>query len=204
MDSEWRMDLHDMCISIHVVRTGDGVGPKPSNSWLVTVPVLPTNKQYTSLAASIMDCPSASWYEDAIVQRKHACSARYANETIAVRSSSPPPSSFWTVVGHTYLGDTNSGTTWWLLARRRLSSHSPTGLGFAPHCWELRYRDLWMRRREPAEVVTLAGWMSEQGAAAVVAAEGGPQQNPEWLGPAPRAMKGVSGRRGLAPLWANY
>jgi len=28
-----------------------------------------------------------------------------------------------------------------------------------------------MRHREPAEVVTLAGWMGEQGAAGVVAAE---------------------------------
>jgi len=28
-----------------------------------------------------------------------------------------------------------------------------------------------MRHREPAEVVTLAGWMGEQGAAAVVAVE---------------------------------
>jgi hypothetical protein len=31
--------------------------------------------------------------------------------------------------------------------------------------------DLWKRHREPAEVVTLAGWMGEQGAAAVVAAK---------------------------------
>jgi len=43
-------------------------------------------------------------------------------------------------------------------------------------------------------------WMGEQGAAAVVAAEGGPQGNPEWLLPARRDTKGVLGRRGLALL----
>jgi len=39
----------------------------------------------------------------------------------------------------------------------------------------------------------------EQGAAAVVAAEGGPHGNPEWLLPARQDTKGVTGRRGLAP-----
>jgi len=199
-DLEFRMDLLDVPISMYVVPNCRGLGPKPGNGRSVTVPVLPSNKQYTSLAASSMDCPRASWYADAIVQRKHVCSARYATETIAVRSSSPQASSsFGTVVGHTSPGDTNLGTAWWLLARRQLSWHSPNSLGFAPVCWELQYRDLWMRHREPAEVVTLAGWMSEQGAAAVVAADGGPHGNPEWLLPARRDTKGVTGRRGLAP-----
>jgi len=111
------------------------------------------------------------------VQRKHICSTRWATEIIAVRSSSPQASSFWTVVGHISPGDTNLGTAWWLPARRQLSWNSPNGLGFAPVCWELRYRDLWKWHREPAKVVTLAGWMCEQGAAAVVMAEWGPHGN---------------------------
>jgi hypothetical protein len=41
--------------------------------------------------------------------------------------------------------------------------------------------------------------MSEQGAAAVVVAEGGPHGNSERLLPARRDMKGVTGWRGLAP-----
>jgi len=201
MDSELQIDLLDVPISMYdVVQNCRCLGPKPGNGRSVTVPVLPSTKQHTSLAASIMDCPRASWYVDAIGQRKHVCSARYATETIAVRTVllHKYQWSFWTVVGHTSPGDTNSGTAWWLLARRRLSWHSPNGLGCAPVCWELWYRDLWMRHREPAEVVTLAGWMGEQGAAAVVAAEGGPHGNPEWLLKARRDTKGVTGRRGLA------
>jgi len=150
-----------------------------------------------------MECPWASWYADAIVQWKHVSSARYATETIAVRSSSSQASSFCTVVRHTCSWDTNLGTAWWLPTWRWLSWHSPNGLGFAPVCWELRYRDLWMQHCEPAEVVTLAGWISEQGTAAVVEAEGGPHGNPEWLLPARRDMKGVTGRRGLAPWERN-
>ena len=202
MDSESQMDLLDVPISMYdVVPNCWGVGPKPGKGRSVTVPVLPSNKQYTSLAASIMDCTRASWYVDAFVQRKHVCHARYATETIAVRTVllHKHQWSFWTIIGHTSPGDTNSGTAWWLLARSQLPWHSPNGLGFAPVCWELRYRDLWMRHREPAEVVTLAGWMSEQGAAAVVAAVGCPHGNPEWLLPARRDTKGVTGRRGLAP-----
>jgi len=107
--------------------------------------------------------------------------------------------SFWTVVVHTSPGDTNSGTAWWLPARRRLTWHSPNGLEFAPGCWELLYRVLWMRHREPAEGVTLAGWMGAQAAVAVIAAGGGPHGNPEWLLLAPWATKAVTGRRGLAP-----
>jgi len=198
MDSEIQMDLLNVPISMYVVLNCRSFGPKPGNGRSVTVPVLPSTKQYTSLAASIMDCPRANWYADAMVQRKHVCSARYATETIAVRSSPPQASSFWTVVGHTSPGDTNSGTAWSLLAWRRFSWHAPNGLGFAPVCWELRYRDLWMRHREPAEVVNLAGWLGEQRAAAVVAAEGGPHGNPEWLLPAHQDTKRVTGRRGLA------
>jgi len=206
MDSELRMDLLDVPISMYEVPNCRCLRPKPGDGWSVTVPVLPSTKQYTSLAASIMDCPRASCYADAIVQRKHVCSVRYATETIAVRSSSPQASSFWTVVGHTSPRDTNSGTTWSLFPRKYWWWHSPNSLGFAAACWELRYRDLWKRHQEPAEVVTLAGWMCEHGAVAVVAvvaAEGGPHGNPEWLLPARRDTKGVSGRRGLAPWWAN-
>jgi len=118
-----------------------------------------------------MNCRRASWYVDTIKQRKHVCVARNATKTIAGRSSSTLASNFRPVVGHTYPGDTNSGTAWRLLPRMRLSWQSPNGLGFAPVCWELWYRDLWMRHREPADVVPLPGWMGEQGAAAVVAAE---------------------------------
>jgi len=75
------------------------------------------------------------------------------------------------LLGHTSPGDTNSGTAWWMQARKQLPSHSPNSVGFAPVCWEMWYRDLWMQHREPAEMVTLTGWMVEQEAVAVVAAE---------------------------------
>jgi len=204
MDSELRMDLLDVPILIYVVPNCHGLGPKPGNGRSVTVPVLPSTKQYTSLAASIMDCPRASSYADAIVHWKHVCSARYATETIVVRSPSPQATTFWTDVGHTSPRDTNSGTAWSLLSRQRFSWHSPNGLGLAPLCWKLQYQDLWMRHREPAEVVTLWGWMCEQEALAIVAAEGGPHGNPEWLLPARRDTKTDTGQRGLALLWGNH
>jgi len=204
MDSDFPIDLLDVTISMYdVVQNCRSLGPKPSNGRLVTVLVLPSTKQYTSLTASCMDCPRASWYVDTFVQQKHLCGVRNATEIDSVRSPSPQASSFWTVVGHTSPGDIISGTAWRLPARRRLWWHSPNGLGFAPVCWELRNRDLWMRHREPAEVITLACWLSKQGAAAVVAAEGGPHGNPEWLLPARRDMKRVTGLHGLASLWAN-
>jgi len=53
------------------------------------------------------------------------------------------------------------------------------------------------------EVVTLTGQISEQGAAAVVVAEEGPHGNPEEMLPARQVKKALSGRRGLALLWAN-
>jgi len=60
MDSELRMDLLDVPISMYVVPNGNGLGPKPGIGQSVTLPVLPSNKQYTSLAATIMDCQGAS------------------------------------------------------------------------------------------------------------------------------------------------
>ena len=135
------------------------------------------------------------------MQRKHVCSVRYAAETMAVMTVLlyQHQRSFWTVERHTSPGDTNLGSAWWLLDRRRSLWHSPNGLGFAPVYLELRCRDLWMRHRDLAEVVSIACWMSEQGAAVVVVVEGGPYGNPEWQLPARRDTTGVAGVRGLAP-----
>jgi len=118
-----------------------------------------------------MDCSWAGSYVDRREWRKYVCRASCATKTFMVRSSSPLASSFWTMIGHTSPGDTNSGTTWWLLARWRLSKHSPNGLGFPPVCWELQYMDLWIQHGEAAEVVSLAGWMGKQGAGPVFGAE---------------------------------
>jgi len=61
MDTELQLDLLDVPISMYdVVQNCRGFGHKPGNGRSVTVPVLPSNIQYTSLAASIMDCPRAS------------------------------------------------------------------------------------------------------------------------------------------------
>jgi len=171
MDSQLWMDMLDVPISMYdVVQNCRGFWPKPGNGRSVTLPFLPWNIQYTSLPASIMDCPRASWNVDAIRQQKYVCSVRYATKTIAERSFSPQSASFWSTVEHTSPGDTNSGTAWWLLAKQQLSWHSANGLGFAPVYRKLRYRDLWMRHHEPPEVVTLTGWMGKHGAVAVVAA----------------------------------
>ena len=76
MDSELWMDLLDVPISMYVLPDFRCCGPKPGNGRSVTVRVLPSTKQYTSLTASLMDCPRASWYVHAFVPRKHVCSAR--------------------------------------------------------------------------------------------------------------------------------
>jgi len=112
MDSELPMDWLDVPISMYnVLQNCRGWVLKPSNGWSATVPVPPSTNQYTSLVASFVEFPWASWYVDAIVQRKHVCSARYATEIITVMRSSPQATPcLWTVVGHTPPRDTNSGT----------------------------------------------------------------------------------------------
>jgi hypothetical protein len=61
LDSELPLDLLDVPISMYdVVQNCRGLGPKPGNGQSVTVPVLPSPKQYTSLAALFMDCPRPS------------------------------------------------------------------------------------------------------------------------------------------------
>jgi len=110
VDSELQIDMLDILIRRYVVTNCYGFVPKPGNRWSVTVPVWLSTKQYFSLAASFMYCPRDIWYVDAIELRNHVWGARNTTKTIEVRSSSPQASSFWTVVGHTSPGDTNSGT----------------------------------------------------------------------------------------------
>jgi len=87
MNSESQMDLLDVPISMYdVVPNCCGFGPKPGKGRSVTLPVLPSIKQYTSLSGSIMDCKRASSYVDACVRGKHVWSARYATKTIAKRT----------------------------------------------------------------------------------------------------------------------
>ena len=108
MDSEFQMDLLDVPISMYAIPNSRGFGPKPGNGRLVTVPVLPSN--------NILLSQPPLWTAHERVDMWMLSSsgnisvARYATETIAVRSSSPQASSFWSVVEHTSPGDTNSGT----------------------------------------------------------------------------------------------
>jgi len=61
----------------------------------------------------------------------------------------------------------------------------------------------WNQGGYTSEVVTLVGWMSEQGAAAVVAAHQRPHGDLKRLLLPRRGTKGVTGWWGLVHSWAN-
>jgi hypothetical protein len=84
MDSALSMALLDVPISIYVVPNCRHFGHEPGNGQLVTVPVVPSTVKFTLLAASLRDCPRATRYVVALVQRKDIWSTGYATKTIAV------------------------------------------------------------------------------------------------------------------------